>query len=531
MSRRRGLGLHAVAPAAAVSAVALTLLSWAVAHGAAPWRGIAGAAVAVAGLALALPGVRRALAAAPDEERDRALLSAALDELAAGDLVTARREVAGLAEDDAAALVSALAPLEVLAQRIQRSSVEVAGAAGAVKRIASELAAGSSEQSASVVEITAAMEELAQTASQIAANAEAQAELARRGEASGESGATAVERAVAGVERLRERIAAIAERARELERRADEIFGVLALVEEIARETHLLSLNAAIEAAGESGESGRRFGEVAEEVRRLAGRSREAAGSVRRLLEEFSGSIRATSEATAAGGREAERLLARVSDTAAAIAGLEGALGEIAAASRGISAGTREQQSASAEVVQTLREASSVVQQIADGLRRFSAATRGLEETAVSVQLLAQGFRLDSPSSLRHLAERWAEELRPLAGSPEALERRLEALLDERPEAECAYVFDPARRRVAIVAQRALTAEREIPEEIRFGRGFADRPWYRAAIAERRTIVTPAFVSLLSGEPVVTAATPFLSGEGAAAVLGIDINLERWSAG
>ncbi|MCL4839355.1 MAG: hypothetical protein KJ058_15480, partial [Thermoanaerobaculia bacterium] len=80
MSRRRGLGLHAVAPAAAVSAVALTLLSWAVAHGAAPWRGIAGAAVAVAGLALALPGVRRALAAAPDEERDRALLSAALDE-------------------------------------------------------------------------------------------------------------------------------------------------------------------------------------------------------------------------------------------------------------------------------------------------------------------------------------------------------------------------------------------------------------------------------------------------------------------
>jgi len=532
MSARRGLGLAALAPAAAVLAATFALLAWTGTRGAAPWRAAAAAAAAVAALSAALPAARRAFAETDLELGDRARLATSLAELAAGDLVRARRAADGLGSEDAEALASALAPLEVLAHRIQRSSVEVAGAANVVKRIASELAAGSSEQAASVVEITAAMEELAQTASQIAGNAEAQAELARRGETSGDTGAAAVARAVAGVERLRERIAAIARRSSDLERRAEEIFGVLALVEEIARETHLLSLNAAIEAAGESGEAGRRFGEVAEEVRRLAGRSREAAGSVRRLLEEFSVSIRATSEATAAGGREAERGLARVRDTAAAIAGLRGALAETAAAAREISAGTGEQKTASSQVVQTLREAANVVQQIADGLRGFSGAARGLEETAVSVQLLAQGFRLDSPSSLRDLAERWAEDVRPLAGSPDALERRLEVLLESRPDAECAYVFDPRRREVAIVAQRALTGSAEIPEEIRTGRGFAERPWYRAAIAERRAIVTPVFVSLLTSERVVTAAAPILAGEGhAGAVLGVDINLERWSAG
>jgi hypothetical protein len=252
---------------------------------------------------------------------------------------------------------------------------------------------------------------------------------------------------------------------------------------------------------------------------------------VRRRLEEFSASIRATVEATAAGSREAERVLGRAHATAAAIAGLREALADTAAAAREISAGTAEQRTASAQVVQTLREASAVVQQIADDLRGFSGAARGLEETAVGVQLLAQGFRLDSPSSLRDLAERWAADLRPLLGSPDALERRLEALLELRPDAECAYVFDPRWPRAAIVGQRALLDGREIPESIRSGRGFAERPWYRAAVSERRAVVTPVFVSLLSEERVVTAAAPFSSEGDAVPVLGIDINLERWTAG
>jgi len=525
--------LRSVLPLAPVLLALLTVVLIAVAEAAssASWRSTAALLVAALVIAAALPSIRRSFALRTAKRADRERLVASMDELAAADLVRAKVIAADLPAALSAPLGEALAPLEVLAARIQSSSVEVAGAAGAVKRIASELAAGSSQQSASVVEITAAMEELAQTATQIAGNAEAQAELARLGESTGTEGAAAVSRAVAGVERLRERIAAIAKRATDLERRAEEIFGVLALVEDIARETHLLSLNAAIEAAGESGDVGRRFGEVAEEVRRLSGRSRDAAASVRRLLEEFSTSIAATVEATSAGGREAERVLLRVTATAGAIAGLRDALVETAAAAREISAGTAEQRTASLQVVQTLREASAVVQQIADGLRGFSGAARGLEEAAVSVQLLAQGFRLDSPSSLRHLAESWAAELQPLLASPDALERRLESLLEDRPDVELIFVNDRRRQRTAIVGQPSLLRLVAIPDEIRFGHDFSDRPWFRAAAAERRGIVTSAMTSILTHEKVVTAAAPFFEDGELVAVLGIDINLERWTSG
>src|SRR4029450_5608801 len=111
---------------------------------------------------------------------------------------------------------------------------------------------------------------------------------------------------VAGVEEVKKRISGIANRAEILGTRSKEIYRVLDLITEIAQETHILSLNAAIEAAA-AGEHGRRFSVVAEEVRRLAQRSQESVESVRNLLDEFAGSIRTTVVATEGGGPSARR--------------------------------------------------------------------------------------------------------------------------------------------------------------------------------------------------------------------------------
>ena len=113
-----------------------------------------------------------------------------------------------------------------------------------------------------------------------------------------------------GVEEVQKRISAIANRADTLGTRSKEIYRVLELITEIAQETHILSLNAAIEAVA-AGADGRRFSVVAEEVRHLAQRSQESVESVRNLLDEFSGSIRATIVATEEGSKEAARVLER----------------------------------------------------------------------------------------------------------------------------------------------------------------------------------------------------------------------------
>ena len=302
--------------------------------------------------------------------------------------------------------------------RIQRSSVEVAGAAGAVKRIASELAAGSSEQSASVVEITAAMEELAQTASQIAGNAEAQAELARLEEVRGNEGAAAVGRAVAGVERLRERIAAIARRAdRSRAARRGDLRGARAGRGHRARDPPPVAQrrhrSGGRERRGRTPlRRGRRGGPAA--FRPLARGRRFGPPPARGVL----GLDRATAERRRRRARSRAGAAAHDRDTAARSPACTRPRRDGRRRARDLGGLGRSSAPPRLEVVQTLREASRVVQQIAESLRGFSGAARGLEEAAVSVQLLAQGFRLDSPRRCGTWRRAGPTELRPLARQP-----------------------------------------------------------------------------------------------------------------
>src|SRR6202023_3187209 len=203
-------------------------------------------------------GLRDRVAAV--ERRNRAVeedLAQALDLLRSGDLVNSQACSASLPGQLQAAFSGATAALDMLAQQIQESSIEVA----------------------------AAREERARTASQIADNAASQAELTGKAEESGDKGAAAVEEAVAGIEEVKKRISGIANRAETLGVRSKEIYRVLDLITDLAHETHILSLNAAIEAAA-AGDHHRRFSVVAEEVRRLAQRSQESVESVRKMLDE-----------------------------------------------------------------------------------------------------------------------------------------------------------------------------------------------------------------------------------------------------
>ncbi|HEX2643079.1 MAG TPA: methyl-accepting chemotaxis protein, partial [Thermoanaerobaculia bacterium] len=390
------------------------------------------------------------------------VLVEALSHLRSGDLVHCADQAQQLPGRLASTFATATGALDVLAQQIQSSSIEVATASNSVNQIASELASGSSEQAASVVEITAAMEELARTASQIAENAATQAELAQRADENGDAGAAAVEEAVQGVEEVRKRISGISTRADTLGVRSKEIYRVLDLITEIAQETHILSLNAAIEAAA-AGEHGRRFSVVAEEVRRLAQRSQESVDSVRNLLDEFAGSIRATVVATEEGSKEATRVLERARAAASAIEDLRDASGDTARVAREISLATQQQNAASDEVVLTLKEVSQVVQRMADGLKQFTETADQLNEVGLIIQMLAQSFHLESPHSLKHMAELWAREVRRRLGSWEAIERLLEDLVKQQQYVECLYFYDGKANQAALTVNRQILGDRDVP--------------------------------------------------------------------
>jgi methyl-accepting chemotaxis protein len=452
----------------------------------------------------------------------------ALDRLRAGDLVNCLEQSRSLPNRLSATLANATNALDVLAQQIQASSIEVASAANSVNEIATELASGSSEQAASVVEITAAMEELARTASQIADNAASQADLAQTAEESGNAGQAAVEEAVDGVEEVKKRISGIASRAETLGTRSKEIYRVLDLITEIAQETHILSLNAAIEAAA-AGEHSKRFSVVAEEVRRLAQRSQESVDSVRNLLDEFAGSIRATVVATEEGSKEAGRVLERARAAASSIEDLRAASSDTARVAREISLATQQQNAASDQVVLTLKEVSQVVQRMADGLKQFSETADRLNRLGLIIQMLAQSFHLESPHSLKHMSETFAGQVRRRLGNWEAIERLLDDLVTRQPYVECLYFFDGKEGQNALAVNRQLLGDREVPPAVRTGDGFDERPWYKAAVKEGHTILTPLFDSLLSGQPIFTAATPVYENGELKGVLGLDVNVDSWT--
>ncbi|HEX3532483.1 MAG TPA: methyl-accepting chemotaxis protein [Thermoanaerobaculia bacterium] len=520
----------------ALTLLGFLLLSHAAAGGAPSWPAYVFLGLGVAGTALygllVYPFFRRLEQRLPDtQERWQRLetrLIAAFEELGAGDLVRSNQQTRSLPERLARVCAAASEALSLLAQQIQDSSIEVASAADAVNQIASELASGSSEQAASVVEITAAMEELARTASQIAENATRQAELARKAETSGDAGAGAVEEAVVGVEEVLKRISAISSRADALGSRSKEIYRVLDLINEIAQETHILSLNAAIEAVA-AGADGRRFSVVAEEVRHLAHRSQESVESVRGLLDEFSSSIRATIVATEEGSKEASRVLERSRAASSSISELRHASGDTSRVAQQISLATQQQNAASDEVVMTLREVSLVVQRMTGGLKDLSATADRLNALALEIQLLAQSFHLDSARSLKHLVETWAQ--RAAAAAPAGRQQLLEELVRETTFADLAYWVDERGYMSALAVNPATIGARPALELAQLQDvDMRRRPWFRSAERERRTGITAPYQSILTGEQCFTVCACIERQDGGfGGVVAVDVNVTGWT--
>jgi methyl-accepting chemotaxis protein len=464
-----------------------------------------------------------------DFDTIRIALTRSLEELRHGDLVGVRHPVSTLPEDMREAVDGASRALAALIQQIQSSSVEVATAAGTVQRTSAELASASSQQAAAVVEITATTEELARTAGQIASNATGQAELAAQSETAGDDGAAALESAVTAVEALRQHMEAIAARADTLGSRSRDIYRILDLITEIAQETHILSLNAAIEASA-AGEHGERFSVVADEVRRLAERSRESVDSVKGHLDEFTGAIRGVVVATEEGSKAANQVLEGSRNTQDSVTQLRSALSDTARAAREISLATQEQRTASDQVVLTLREVSEVVQRIADGLAKYTGAADRLNQLALSIQLLTQSFRIESDHSLKHHLARWTDRLRDYSGNLEAVGGVLEDVLEEGSYIELVYLVDLSGSMLAFAVNSDLVGDREHPGSTAVGQNYADRPWFQAVARDRRAAVTPIYDSLLTGDPCFTIAVAVKNPAGEmVGTLGVDVNLLNWT--
>ncbi len=169
---------------------------------------------------------------------------------------------------------------------VRRTNSFVGSSASEIVASTTQLASGSSESAAAVSETTTTVEEVRQTAQAASQKAKAVSDSAQKAAQVSQSGRKSTEEVVAGTQRIRQQMEAIAASMVRLSEQSQTIGQIVATVEDLAAQSNLLAVNAAIEAA-KAGEHGKGFAVVAQEVKNLAEQSRQATNQVRAILGDI----------------------------------------------------------------------------------------------------------------------------------------------------------------------------------------------------------------------------------------------------
>ena len=227
-------------------------------------------------------------------------------------------------------------------QRMESSSTEL-------QATATQQSTGTREYATSMSEITTTISELLATSRQIAESAQHVTQMAGQTADAVRSGNSTVDRGDEAIAGTRRQVDLVVSHMLDLGKKSQQIGTVLEIVSELAEQTNILAINATIEATG-AGDAGKRFGVVADEIRKLADRVAAATKEVRNLIEEVRSAVNTTVMATETGSKAVDAGARQFGDVAAAFKQIGGLVASTSEAAREISLSTKQQTTAVEQV-------------------------------------------------------------------------------------------------------------------------------------------------------------------------------------
>ena len=318
------------------------------------------------------------------------------ERVAAGDL-TVRLE-AGDRSDEIGAMQRALRTmldnLRKLNKELQSGFGVLASSSAEILATVSQVAASASETATAVSETSTTAEEVKQTAHLSNQKAKAVQETSQKAIAVSETGRKAVNETLEGMERIREQMESIAESVVRLSEQGQTIGEIIATVNDLAEQSNLLAVNAAIEAS-RAGEYGKGFAVVAQEVRSLAEQSRDATAQVRTILMEVQRATSAAVMATEQGTKAVAAGVKQANDAGESIRALTGAVGEAAQAASQIAASSQQQLAGMDQIALAIVNIREATTQHVEGTVQLKASAQGLQELGGRLKVLVERQRVE----------------------------------------------------------------------------------------------------------------------------------------
>lgn len=320
-----------------------------------------------------------------------------LTKLRGGDLSVDIPERMRSRKDEIGTLAAALHDLagDLRAQIADIKDVTVALASSAlqISSSISEVAAGAEETSVAVVETTATMEEVRTTAEVTNRKSREVADIAQQGLQLVQKGRVATDALFDAMKNIGEQMDSIAETIVRLSEQNQEVGEITGTVEDLAEQSNLLAVNAAVEAA-KAGEQGRGFSVVAQEIKSLSEQSKQSAKEVQRILRDIQKATGAAVMAIEQGSKAVDQGTKDAGPSKESVQSIGKRFTETAQSAAQIAAANNELLAGMGQVAQAMESIKDAGEQNMAGMKDLESAAGNLKNMGQKLALLVERYKV-----------------------------------------------------------------------------------------------------------------------------------------